>query len=115
MTLTQISFAMLAAGAGGGLLFTLFIVRKKRYPRLLAAGHGLLGLLALAVLGYALTRSPTPIPQIGWWAAAALSAAWGGGALFFRILRPQVPRLWLALMHGSLASLGLFLLYQLIA
>lgn len=114
MTPTQVSFAMFAAAACGGLLFTLLIGLKKRYPRALAAGHGLLGLSALAVLGYALSTSPTPVPAAGWWPAGVLGSAWCGGTLLFRVLRPQGRRLLLSLMHGGLALVGLFLLYRFI-
>ena len=112
MTLVQIAFTMLAAGAGGGLIFTLLIALKARYPRWFGAAHGLLGLSALGVLGYALSQMAAPVPAASWWAAGVLGSAWCGGMLLFRVLRPKGLRLWLALMHGSLALAGLYLLYQ---
>jgi hypothetical protein len=114
MTLTQVSFAMFAATACGGLLLTLRIGLKKRYPLALAAGHGLLGLSAMVVLGYALSTSPTLVPAAGWWAACVLGSTWCGGILLFRVLRPLGRRLLLALIHGGLALVGLFLLYRFI-
>jgi hypothetical protein len=113
MNLPQLSFAMFAAAASGGLLFTVLILVKKHYPRALAAGHGLLGVSALALLGYALFSSPTPVSAAGWWAIGVLGAATCGGVLLFRVWRLNAPRWLLALMHGSLASFGLFLLYRL--
>lgn len=112
MSLIQIAFFMLAAGASGGLLFTSLIAMNKRYPRWFASGHGLLGLAALGVLGYALSQSTTPLPTAAWWSIGVLGMTWCGGLLLFRVLRPKVSRLLLALMHGSLALGGLYLLYQ---
>jgi hypothetical protein len=112
MNLQQIAFAMFAAAAGGGLLFTALISLRKHYPRALAAGHGLLGVSALTVLGYSLSESPAPVPATGWWAIGVLGAACCGGVLLFRVLRLKGRRLSLALMHGSLALLGLVLLYR---
>jgi len=112
MNLQQISFAMFAAAASGGLLFTALISFRKHYPRALAAGHGLIGVSAWAVLGYALSESPAPVTAAGWWAIGVLGAAGCGGGLLFRVLRLKGRRLSLALMHGSLALLGLVLLYQ---
>jgi hypothetical protein len=112
MNLQQISFAMFAAAASGGVLFTVLILLKKHYPRALAAGHGVLGVSALVVLGLALSKSATPVPATGWWAIGSLGAASCGGVLLFRVLRPKGRRLLLALMHGSLGAIGLVLLYR---
>lgn len=113
MTLQKISLYMFALAASGGLLFTLLIALQKHYPRLMATGHGFLGMSALVVLGYAASTSKTPVPASVWLAIGVLGAAWTGGALLFRALRPkQARRLLVALMHGSLALLGIFLLYR---
>jgi hypothetical protein len=114
MTLLEISAFMFFAAASGGLLFTLLIGLRKRYPRALPTGHGILGLGALVLLYFELSRSATPVSANGLWAAGALSATWFGGFFLFRVLRPAGRRLTLALMHGSLALLGLYLLYQFI-
>lgn len=110
MTLLQISLAMFAAGACGGFLLTSLIAMKRRYPRALPTGHGLLGLSALMVLGYALTKDATPVPPAAWWAAGVLTAACGGGFLLLRVFRPRGHILRVALMHGGLALLGIVLL-----
>lgn len=112
MSMLQIAFAMFAAGAGGGLLFTTLIALNKRYPRWFGSGHGLLGLSALAVLAYALSQSTSPISSATWWAAGVLGMAWCGGVMMFRVLRPKSRPLVLALMHGSLALAGIYLLYR---
>lgn len=112
MTLQQISLGMFAAAGSGGLLFTLLIGLRKRYPRALVAGHGLLGMAALCVLGYALLNSPTPAASGGWLAMGVLGAAWCGGVVLFRVLRPKGNRFLLAWVHGGLAALGIGLLYQ---
>jgi len=105
---------MFAAAACGGFLFILLIGMKKRYPRVFASGHGLLGLSALALLTYALTKSATPVPKDAWWAVGVLGAAWCGGFVMFRVLRPRTRSLWLALMHGSLGFLGVLLLARIV-
>jgi hypothetical protein len=112
MSLTQIVFLMLAAGACGGVLFVVLLARGVRYPGWFGAGHGLLGLAAVGLLGFALNRASSgmPTPQ-AWWALGVLAAALLGGVTFFRFLFPAHRPIWLALMHGGLALLGLFLLY----
>jgi hypothetical protein len=111
MTFQEISLYMFALAASGGLLFTLLIALRKHYPRVMVTGHGFLGMCALLVLGYTASFSKAPVPASVWLAIGALGAAWTGGALLFRVLRPkQDRRLLVALMHGSLALLGVFLL-----
>lgn len=112
MTLLKISFAMFAAAGSGGLLFTLLIGLRKRYPRALVAGHGLLGMAALWALGYALLNSSTPVTSDGWLAIGILGAAWCGGIVLFRVMRPKGNRFLLAWAHGGLALLGICLLYR---
>ncbi|WP_290866628.1 hypothetical protein [Aquabacterium sp.] len=112
MTLVQIAFSMLAAGACGGLLFTLLIALKVRYPRWFGAAHGLIGLSALGVLGYALSHVARPIPDTALWAVGLLGSAGCGGLVLFRLMKPKGSRLGLALLHGSLALAGVYLLYR---
>jgi len=112
MSLVQIAFLMLVAGAGGGLLFTTLIAMKKRYTRWFGKGHGLLGLSALGVLGYALLEADAAVSPTAWWSLGLLCMAWCGGLLLFRVVRPKVRPLLLAFMHGSIALAGLYLLYQ---
>jgi hypothetical protein len=112
MSLTQIAFLMLAAGACGGALFIVLLTMRIRYPTWFGAGHGLLGLAAIGLLGFALWQSSTmkTLPQ-AWWAFGVLAAALLGGVTLFRLLFPERRPIWLALMHGAVALLGLFLLY----
>jgi hypothetical protein len=112
MSLIQIAFVMLAAGACGGLLFVVLLARGVRYPAWFGAGHGLLGLAAVGLLGFALNQASNgmPTPQ-AWWALGVLAAALLGGVSLFRLLFPARRPIALVLMHGGLALLGLFLLY----
>ena len=110
--LIQIAFLMLAAGACGGLLFTGLRLLRVPYPRWLGAAHGLLGLAALATLGLALAQAPSEAPLTqAWWALGVFTAALLGGLMFFRWRRRPNQSLVMALMHGSLALVGLYLLY----
>jgi hypothetical protein len=112
MSLVQIAFLMLAAGACGGVLFVVLLARGVRYPAWFGAGHGLLGLAAIGLLGFALQQAASGMPAPrAWWALGVLAAALLGGVTFFRLLFPTRRPIWLALMHGGLALLGLFLLY----
>ena len=112
MSLIQIAFLMLAAGACGGALFVVLLARGVHYPAWFGAGHGLLGLAAVGLLGFALKQATggMPTPQ-AWWALGVLAAALLGGVTLFRFMFPSRRPIWLALMHGGLAMLGLFLLY----
>lgn len=111
MTLLQLAFLMFAAGACGGVLFVVLGVLKVRYPRWFGAGHGLLGLVACGVLGKAVFLSEAPVPPQATWALAVFVAALLGGVTLFRLLAVQRGRLLLALGHGGLALVGLYLLY----
>lgn len=108
----HIAFLILAAGACGGLLFTTLLVLKRRYPRWFGAGHGLLGLAGVCVLAYALSQLPDPVNPLAWWALGVLVAALLGGFTLFRVLMPKGRSVLLALGHGALALIGLYLLYQ---
>lgn len=111
-SLLQIAFLMLAAGACGGLLFTGLRLLRVPYPRWFGAAHGLLGLAALATLGLALATAPADASLTrAWWALGVFAAALLGGLTFFRWLRRPNTSLVMALMHGSLALVGLYLLY----
>lgn len=112
MTLLQIACLMFAAGAAGGVLFTLLTALKLRYPRWFGAGHGLLGLAAVLVLAYAVYAGDQPVPQLATWALAVLAAALLGGVTLFRVMAPRRGRVLLALGHGGLALAGLYLLYR---
>lgn len=112
MTLLQIAFYMFAAGACGGVSFTILTALKRPYPRWFAAGHGLLGLSALLLLAYAVFLAAQPVPPQATGALAVLAAALLGGELLFRLMSPRRGRVWLAIGHGSLALVGLYLLYR---
>ena len=112
MSLFQIAFFAFAAGACGGLLFTVLVAWGVRYPRWMGAGHGGIGLLALGVLVYALLEAPADAStERAWWALGVFALALLGGLSLFRWLFPQRRPLVLALLHGGLALVGLYLLY----
>lgn len=114
MTLVQLSFLLLAAGACGGVLFAVLVAFGVRYPAWFGAGHGLLGLAAVGLLAYALLQGPAgAVPARAWWALGVFTAALAGGFTFFKLLFPDRRPLALALLHGALALAGLYLLYPL--
>jgi hypothetical protein len=107
----QITFALFSLVAAGGLLMTAMVVAKIRIPAGLGAGHGVAGLISLAVLLTVNLRSDAT-PALAWWALAVFSAGFAGGVLLFRVLfRGAAPLLLLVVAHGSAAVLGLYLLY----
>lgn len=111
MSLIQISFLFFAAIAAGGLLMAGLILAKVKVPALLPPAHGLGGLAAVALLFYANLQLGDAAPDRAWWALAVFAAGLVGGLLFFRVLFKQSAPLFLIAGHGSVAALGLFLLY----
>lgn len=110
MNLTQIAFVLLAAIASGGLLMLGMILVKRPIPAFLGPAHGLGGLVGLAVL-FAANLQNDAAPERAWWALGVFLAGFIGGLLFFRVLFKNRTPLLLVAGHGSLAVLGLWLLY----
>lgn len=111
MTLTQIAFYAFAAIAAGGILMAGLIAVKAKIPGILPLGHGLGGLAALGLLFAANLRGEAATPDRAWWALVVFASGFVGGVIFFRILFKDRATLPLALLHGSLGGLGLWLLY----
>lgn len=111
MNLVQWAFVVLAAGASGGLLFVMLLMAGKRYPRWFGAGHGVLGLMGLALMGFALFGQGAVLPTRAYWGFAVVAAALLGGATLFRLVHRDRRPLPLAVAHGTLALAGLVLLY----
>jgi hypothetical protein len=109
--LIQVAFVLLAAGAAGGLLLTLLVALKVRFPALLGTGHGLTGLLGLALLYAAHLGGEAPAGP--WWGLIVITLTMLGGLVLLRtIYRNNIPVL-LALGHGGLGVFGLYLIYPL--
>lgn len=110
MSLIQITFTLFAAIAAGGLLMAGMIALKMRVPALLGPAHGLGGFAALCLLFAANLQNPAT-PDRAWWALLVFTAGFIGGLLLFRVLFRNTPPLLLVAGHGSVAILGLYLLY----
>ncbi|MGQ0622534.1 MAG: hypothetical protein ACT4QA_21945 [Panacagrimonas sp.] len=110
LSLIQIAFLFFAAIAAGGLLMAGMIVGKIKIPGFLGPAHGLGGLAALAFLFYVNLQSDAT-PDRAWWALGVFTAGLIGGLLFFRVLYKNAAPLFLVAGHGSVAALGLWLLY----
>lgn len=110
MSLIQISFFFFAAIAAGGVLMLALIAAKKNFPGILPIGHGVGGLAAIAFLAYVLLQME-PAPERGWWALGVFAAGFAGGVLFFRVIFKNSAPLILAIGHGSVGAVGLYLLY----
>jgi hypothetical protein len=87
------------------------IVFKATVPSFFPPAHGIGGLAALALLFIANLRLGEATPASAWWALGVLTAGLIGGLLFFRVLFKQTAPLWLIAGHGSVAGVGLYLLY----
>jgi hypothetical protein len=111
VNLLRLSWFLFAAGACGGALFVLMSVRRIAYPRWFAAGHGLVGLTACVLLTIGVLDATSAAPMRAAWALALLVVAMLGGAFLFGWLQVRRARVPLALGHGALALVGLYLLY----
>ena len=87
------------------------ILFKARVPSFFAPAHGIGALAAIALLFIANLRLGDATPANAWWALGVLTAGLIGGLLFFRVLFKQSAPLWLIAGHGSVAAVGLYLLY----
>lgn len=111
MTLLQISFWAFAAIAAGGLSMAVLIAARLGVPSLIASGHGLAALAALALLFGANLHGGALTPPLAWWALGVLLSGLIGGLLLFRVLYVRRTPLALIAVHGSIGALGLYLLY----
>lgn len=111
LNLTQIAFLLFAAIAAGGLLMTFMIAAKLRIPSFIGVAHGLGALAALGLLFAANLRGGDSTAPMAWWALIVFLAGFTGGMLLFRVLFKDKAPLPLALMHGSIGAVGLYLLY----
>ncbi|WP_420467714.1 hypothetical protein [Panacagrimonas sp.] len=111
MTTLQIAFLTLAAVAAGGVLMTALIVASKPIPAFLGPAHGLAALAAVGVLFAVNLSLGDTTPVLAWWALGVFVAGLVGGLLLFRVLFKDKAPLALALAHGSVGALGLYLLY----
>ncbi len=111
MLIYTIIFWYFSALAAGGL--TLAGVRSLgvSLPSWVGAAHGLGGLLGVGGLFIANLLHADSIEMRMWWALVVVLAGLLGGLLLFRVLFPRAAPLWLMLGHGSVAAVGLYLLY----
>jgi hypothetical protein len=107
----QFSFLLFALVAFGGFLMTGCIAAKKRIPTLVHLGHGFLAMSGLGVLLMTNLCQPHTPPQ-AWWALGVFGFGFVCGITFFQVLFVGRPTVLLALMHGSLGAVGLYLLYS---
>lgn len=111
MSMLQIAFLFFAAIAAGGLLMAAMIVFKAKIPSYFPPAHGIGGLAALGFLFFVNLQLGDATPENAWWALGVFTAGLIGGLLFFRVLFKQSAPLWLIAGHGSVAAVGLYLLY----
>jgi len=111
MSHIQIAFLFFAAIAAGGLLMAGMILAKIKIPSFIPIGHGLGGLAALGFLFWVNLQGGDATPDLAWWALVVFAGGFVGGLLFFRVLFKQSAPLFVIAGHGSVAALGLYLLY----
>lgn len=110
MLTLPLAFLVMAAVASGGLLLTGLIAARQPIPGWLGSAHGLAALAGLCLL-FATNLTQAETPPLAWVALGVFLAGLVGGLLLFRVLFRQRATLWLAMMHGSLGGVGLYLLY----
>ncbi len=113
MSFTQIAFLLFAAIAAGGLTMAAIIAFGKSPPSFMGPGHGIGGLAACGLLFYANLQGGDATPEAAWWALIVFVSGLAGGLLLFRVLFKGATPLILIAGHGSVAALGLYLLYPL--
>lgn len=101
-----------AAVAAGGLLMAGLLAAKRPIPNLISTGHGLAGLVAVALLFVVNLKGREQTPDLSWWALGVLASGMVGGLLLFRVIFKNRATLPLAAMHGSLGLVGIYLLYR---
>jgi hypothetical protein len=106
------AFAILSPVAAGGVLMLWILLAGARIPSLLGALHGLGGLIGLAVLYVAFSKTGFVAKSL--WPLGLLTAALIGGVVLFKLVFRQSRPLLFVLGHGGLAAAGLYLLYALI-
>lgn len=111
MDLFQIAFLMFSAIAAGGLGMAVMIALGLRVPAFMGTAHGLGALASMAVLFVACLRGEASTPELAWWALVVFLGGLVGGLLLFRVLFVRKTPLALVAVHGSVAALGLYLLY----
>ena len=111
MSQIQLAFLLFAAIAAGGLLMAALVMAKVKIPSFIPPAHGLGGLAALAFLFWVNLQGGDATADRAWWALAVFAGGFVGGLLFFRVLFKQSAPLVLIAGHGSVAALGLWLLY----
>ena len=111
MSQIQIAFLFFAAIAAGGLLMAGLILAKVKVPSIIPPAHGLGGLAALAFLFWVNLQGGDATPDRAWWALVVFAGGFVGGLLFFRVLFKKSAPLYLIAGHGSVAAVGLYLLY----
>lgn len=107
----QIAFALCAMGAIGGLSLALLGAGGLRLPAFMGMVHGLSGLAGIALLFVLNLRGEEATPAAAWQALILLVLAMLGGLVVLRTLYHGRPPLVLALSHGAIAALGLWLLW----
>ena len=85
----------------------------KSPPAFMGVGHGIGGLVACAELFVANLQGGDATPDAAWWALVVFTSGLAGGLLLFRVLFKGATPLFLVAGHGSVAALGLYLLYPL--
>lgn len=96
---------VLTLTAAGGLMMVVLILSGKRIPGILGIGHGLGGLIGVALVWASLGFNA------GVWSGGVLTAALVGGLVFFRFMFRKKPPFFIVMGHGLIAAVGIYLLY----
>ncbi|QQD19138.1 hypothetical protein I6N98_04595 [Spongiibacter nanhainus] len=111
MSAYVILFWVFASLAAGGLLIGLCYTTRVSLPSWLGAAHGMAGLFAVGAFFIVNLLHAPQAGVLAWWSLGAFAAGVVGGLLLFRVLFPGKAPIWSMMMHGSVAAVGLYLLY----
>lgn len=105
----SIALAVLAVAAAGGLTLAVAVVRRRRFPASVGYLHGTVGLSGVGLLGSAVFARSQAMPVNSAMLLFSFAVIGGVFILLFRLQR-EWPPVFMVILHGGVALVGLGLL-----
>lgn len=104
-------FLYFASISLAGVLIACMRTLKLKLPVWIGPVHGMAGLFGLAAFFLINLKFAPQAGNLVWWSLGVFSLGLIGGLIFFRVLFTRGAPIWIYAGHGSVAVLGLYLLY----